>query len=247
MTWNDNLPVIIMMVAAGLLATLFILVRVTIGTKSIEGGVVAMFAKALASVGFIAVGILSLYTGVNNLQAAVFILFGLIMGLIGDIVLDLKTIYLNQKEEGFYLSGGMISFGIGHIFFFIACFTFLGKDILTGSLLGICLAISLVLAAAIILVGKFVLKFDFGKFIVHSCVYAFMLVFMTTVSVAACIVMNSTLMLQFAIGMFLFFLSDIVLTQMYFGGKQKDNLLCIINHVLYYAAQICIAAFICLM
>lgn len=248
MTLEKNMSVILMMVAASVLALLFLVVRVTFGNRSVKGGICAMYAKALASLGFIMVGIIGIYQGVDNIQAAILIIFGLIMGLIGDIVLDLKVVYNGKEEEGTYLTGGMVSFGIGHIVYFIAILLFLADtSYVTGALIGICVAISVVLSAAIMLVGKFVLKFDFGKFIVHSCTYAFMLTFMSAFSIALLIVMDTLIMLPFAIGMILFLLSDIVLTQMYFGGKKKDNVLCIINHILYYAAQISIAAFICLM
>jgi hypothetical protein len=33
-----------------------------------------------------------------------------------------------------------------------------------------------------------------------------------------------------------------VLSTQYFGGKPDDKLLIIVNHLLYYAAQICIAS-----
>ena len=44
----------------------------------------------------------------------------------------------------------------------------------------------------------------------------------------------------FAAGMILFFLSDLVLSMQYFGGKTQKSLI-YINHILYYLAQICIA------
>jgi len=44
----------------------------------------------------------------------------------------------------------------------------------------------------------------------------------------------------FASGMLLFFLSDLVLSMQYFGGKTQKSLI-YINHILYYAAQILIA------
>lgn len=247
MTWTDNKAIILMMVAASVLAVLFMMIRVTIGAKDTAGGVIAMFAKALASIAFIMIGVMSIYNGVVNEKAAIFVLFGLVMGLVGDILLDLKLIYAGSKEEGIYLTGGMVSFGLGHILYFVAVIILLGNSVVTGSLIGICVAISVVLAALIIVVGKYVLKFNFGKFIVHSIIYAFMLIFMGALTIACCIAMKDTKMLQFAIGMILFFLSDIVLTQMYFGGKATDKVLCVVNHTLYYAAQICIAAFICLM
>lgn len=247
MTWFQHSSIILMMIAASVLAVLFMLIRVTVGARSVEGGVLAMFSKALASVGFIMIGMMCLYIGVVNTQSAVFVLFGLVMGLVGDIVLDLKVVYEKSREEGIYLTGGMASFGIGHIFFFIGILLMLPKTVVTPLLIVICCAMSLGISAAIMLVGKYVLKFDFGKFIIHSAIYAFMLVFMVVFSVACYLLTKDRRLIQFMVGMILFLVSDIVLTQMYFGGKSKDKLLCIINHTAYYAAQICIASFICLL
>ena len=42
------------------------------------------------------------------------------------------------------------------------------------------------------------------------------------------------------IGLVLFFASDLVLSTQYFGGQQDNKILTIVNHVLYYAAQVMI-------
>lgn len=234
---------VVSIIIASVLAIAFMVVRVTVGAKGTQGGVIAMFAKTVASIGFIAVGVTAIYMNVSNIQAAIFVIAGLIFGLIGDMVLDLKVVYLKSAEEGLYLTGGMVSFGIGHIMYFVALCLFLGK-VVTLPLVGICVAIAAVLAVAMVLGGEKFLGFKFGKFVIHSVLYAFCLSFMGAFSIGVCIVMKSTKMLQFAIGMILFLLSDLVLTQMYFGGRAKDKTLCVINHALYYAAQICIASFI---
>ncbi len=233
---------VVMIIVASLLAIAFIVVRVTIGAKGVSGGVIAMFVKTIASLGFIGLGLAGLFAGVGNVQAAAFIIFGLVMGLIGDIVLDLKVVYLGKKEEPIYLSGGMASFGIGHIFYFVAIYLLLGSSIVSGALIGVCLAVAAVVAFAMVLGGEKFMGFKFGNFTIHSIIYAFMLVFMGAFSIGCCIVMQNTKMALFASGMILFLLSDVVLTQMYFGGRPTDKSLCVINHVLYYAAQICIAA-----
>lgn len=233
---------VVMIIVASLLAIAFIVVRVTIGAKGVSGGVVAMLSKAVASLGFIGLGIAGLFGGVSNVQAAAFVVFGLVMGLIGDIVLDLKVIYMGKKEEGIYLTGGMVSFGIGHIFYFVAVCLLLGSSVINGALIGVCLAVAAVVAFAMVFGGEKFMGFKFGNFTIHSIIYAFMLVFMGAFTIGCCIVMQNTKMALFASGMILFLLSDIVLTQMYFGGRPTDKSLCVINHILYYAAQICIAA-----
>lgn len=234
---------VVMIIIASVLALAFLVVRVTEGTKGVYGGVVAMFVKTLASLGFIAIGIAALYSGVDNVQAAVFVLAGLIFGLIGDMVLDLKVVYLKSPEEEVYLTGGMASFALGHIMFFTAMCLFMGSTA-SMTLIGICVAIAAVLAFAMVFGGDKLMGFKFGKFTIHSLVYGFLLIFMVAFSIGLCITLKSTKVLLFTIGMVLFFLSDLVLTSMYFGGRAKDKTLCVINHVLYYAAQICIATYI---
>ena len=48
----------------------------------------------------------------------------------------------------------------------------------------------------------------------------------------------------FASGIVLVLLSDLVLSMMYFGGKQDNKVLCVINHVLYYIGEILVMAFL---
>jgi hypothetical protein len=50
-----------------------------------------------------------------------------------------------------------------------------------------------------------------------------------------------------AIAFVAFWLSDIVLSLMYFGGRADNKFLSILNHVLYYGAQIAIALFIAIL
>lgn len=234
---------VVSIIIASVLAVIFMAFRVTLGAQDAKGGVIAMLIKTLASLGFIAIGVVAIYTGVEKIQAAIFIMAGLIFGLIGDIVLDMKVIYAKQPEEGVYLTGGMISFGIGHVMYLVAVVLLLG-DVVKLPLIGICVAIAALLACGMVFGGEKFMGLKFGKFTVHSLLYGFCLMFMSALSIGLCIVMKSTRMLQFAIGMILFLLSDVVLSMMYFGGRPKDKTLCVINHALYYAAQICIASFI---
>lgn len=248
MNWNDNMTVILMMIAASVLAVIFITVRVAFGQRSVKGGVIAMLAKTLASLGFIMVGIIAISEGVRNNQAAIYFLFGLILGMVGDIVLDLKVVYGGREEEGIYLTSGMVSFGLDHALYLIALLMIPWvKFSVTGDFIGICIAVSVAITAVQILAGIFVMKLNFGKFLVHSIVYAFILTFMGVFTVGLMIKTRNTLMLQPMIGMILFWLSDLALSKMFFGGAQKNSVFCIVNHVLYYAAQICIASFICLL
>ena len=212
---------------ACVLFVVFMALRLTVATKSERGGVVAMFAKTAASLGFISIAVAGLYEGAS--RAALFVLFGLVFGLIGDMVLDLKVVYLEKPEEGVYLTGGMASFGIGHIMFLTAICLFVGEAV-TGTVIGVSAAIAAVMACGTVFLGGKLLKF--------------ILIFMSAFAIGLCVSMRSTELLLFAVGMVLFLLSDLVLTQMYFGGKPRDKVLCTVNHALYYAAQICIACYV---
>ena len=159
---------------ACVLFVVFMALRLTVATKSERGGVVAMFAKTAASLGFISIAVAGLYEGAS--RAALFVLFGLVFGLIGDMVLDLKVVYLEKPEEGVYLTGGMASFGIGHIMFLTAICLFVGEAV-TGTVIGVSAAIAAVMACGTVFLGGKLLKLDFGKFTVHSLLYAFILIF----------------------------------------------------------------------
>ena len=242
---------VVSILIASILAVVFIAFRVTFAKKSNQMGVVGVLLKTLASLGFMAIAFTAIVMGGINkdgvhIPSAIFIVGGLIMGLIGDIVLDLKVVYLHSKEEGVYLTGGMASFAIGHILYFVALILYFGFKVISWPIIGICVAVAAVVAFAMVFGGEKLMKLNFGNFTIHSIVYAFLLLFMAALGVAVWVKgagVNSHVPV-FSVGMILFLLSDVVLTQMYFGGRAKDDTLCVINHALYYAAQICIATFV---
>ena len=130
----------------------------------------------------------------------------------------------------------MISFAIGHIVYFIALL--LLADLTPPFSFLVC-------HNHPISVGILFLKADenkFRKFLAHAITYTVILTFMSIYTIALSI--YDTRYILMAVGMVLFLLSDLVLSPMYFAGKQDDKVLCVINHTLYYAAQICIATFL---
>ena len=103
-------------IICAILVGLFVVVRVK------KGGVLGVYTKILASFGFVLLGLLlstskAVFGEVFDL-AAIFICAGLVCGLIGDIVLDLKVVY--KEDEDKHLPVGMIAFGIGHFFYIAA-------------------------------------------------------------------------------------------------------------------------------
>ncbi len=220
------------------LSIAFILVR------TLNGGPVAFLLKTLASFSLVASCFLSIaYSDASGyLKVAISLVgIGLLLGLIGDMLLDLKVIYDNDKV---YLNSGMLSFGLGHLAYFSA-FSLVAIDLsidLFNPIL-IAIACAIVLTFAIMLSSK-KMKLEFGQFTIQTIIYTFLLTFMTVFSLILAI-MNPSMWIVF-VGMLSFFLSDIVLSMQYFGGKLTSKPLIAINHTLYYLAQILILAFVIL-
>ena len=212
---------------------LFLVVRIK------KGGALAVITKAFASLCFVAYALFSLTQITWFNEGSTFILLGLVCGLIGDVLLDLKVFY--NQDSNIYLNAGMLSFGVGHISYFVGMIL-IGNGVINFLLpILISVLVSLALTPLVILISKKI-GLDFGKFLWQTIAYSFVLIFMSMFSIyLAC------LQLEFIIlagGFALFLLSDLVLSMQYFGGKQTDTFFVIVNHSLYYAAQILIATFL---
>lgn len=224
----------ILMAVAVIFTIIFIAVRVT------RGGTWGLYTKTIASVAFVVLGIFGAYQSGLEL-VSVFVLIGLIMGMIGDIVLDLKIVYKNDNDQ--HLNAGMLSFGLGHVCYFVALTLLVAKSsYLTSKLLPILLVsagIGVVFTLGVMLLAKPVLKLDFGKFKVQTILYTFILSFMTSYAFGVAIFAKRILL--FAIGLALILISDLILSNQYFGGKQDSKMLTFLNHAIYYMGQIAIA------
>lgn len=211
------------------LSILFIIVRAT------KGGLTAFLFKTLASFSLVASTFIVMAMTLSPHKLVIALIgIGLLCGMIGDMVLDLKVIYDSDKV---YLNSGMLSFGIGHIAYFIAL-TLHAQSLDINLLIPLLVATggAIVLTAGTILSSK-TMKLDFGKFLWQTIAYSFALTFMAVYSLMLAI--NGGIWLLF-VGFVVFFLSDIVLSFQYFGGKINNKALIVINHALYYAAQIII-------
>ena len=241
---DNTLPIVGAIVCA-ILVGLFVFVRIK------KGGVLGVYTKILASFGFVLLGLLlstnkAVFGEVYNL-AAIFICAGLVCGLIGDIVLDLKVVY--KEDEDKHLPVGMIAFGIGHFFYIAAMILTISPEIQLcswdfGWKILVDVFASGLITALIWFVSTNVMKLDFGKHLWPTLAYTFILVFVVAFSLTFTICVPSVKLWIMLVGTVLFFLSDIVLSTQYFGGKQDDKMLIAINHILYYTAQIVIALFI---
>lgn len=229
----DTLQIVLLSVCS-VLAIIFIAIRAKFG------GLGAFLLKTLASFGLVASAFVSIaYSNIDsNIRIVLSLLgIGLLLGMIGDMVLDLKVVYNNDRV---YLNSGMLSFGLGHLAYFSAFSLYainLNCDLLMPILVSAGSAI--VLTIAIVLSSK-KMHLDFGNFLWQTVAYTFILTFMSAYALVLAI-LGGAPWLAF-IGMILFFLSDIVLSLQYFGGKLQNKWLIVINHTLYYAAQIILLA-----
>ena len=163
---------------------------------------------------------------------AMLIMMGLVCGLIGDIVLDLKIMY--KESSSLYQHGGMVAFLVGHLFYLAALIIYFGFS-------WIPVVIALVLAIIIAGVSKFILKFNFAEHSIDTYAYSFILSYMMTQACYAAITQGFTACtILIAAGSILFLLSDLVLVMTYYDNKDSRPFIAV-NHILYYAAEFSIA------
>lgn len=200
-----------------------------------KGGAAGVVAKTASSLCFVALGAAALSQGMT--VPGIIVLFGLVLGLTGDILLGVFK--PGEKSLELYLPAGMLAFAAEHILVALAVKISLSSKFSLRELL-IAVLIGIVVSVVAMLCEKYLLKFEFGLFFVPSLCYAFILASALAFYVITAV--REPRFLTVAIGMAMFFISDIVLSAMYFGGKSKVKIYTAINLTTYYAGQILFAA-----
>ena len=214
--------------------TLFLYIREKIKGYTLK----AVLLKTAVSVLFIAVAVCGWYCAVSQSIFGVFILLGLLFGLLGDIWLDLKYVYPQHDDP--YTYAGFASFSIGHVLFITGMLIcYFPYKMPLFAVLPFVLAI--LVSGGNILLEK-VMKLHFGK--MKLIVFGYGAILFSTVLVSGFLAYYydwqvKTLNLIF-IGSILFALSDLVLSGTYFGGKERPVDI-ILNYLTYYPAQFLIA------
>lgn len=193
--------------------------------------------KSVSSLWYLLTAVFAL---ISNPQAHTYgslVIMGGALGLVGDILLDLKGIY--KSEEKVYLKGGFIFFLIGHIFYFCAIIYSIKMK---WWLVLIAAVVSAVIGILTVLLAN-VMKVHYGAYRRIVAIYVAFLAMTSIISVIAVFATHfQKAYVIMAIGSILFLLSDAVLSNTFFGrGKDKPFHL-FINHFLYYAGQYLIAA-----
>lgn len=229
------LSYILMSVLFGVSVFLFLIKRTQQATEK------SLILKSFASLMFVAIGALSLLK-INDTPTKALVCLGMVCGLIGDIILDLKVMYPEKSKT--YFNFGTLMFGVGHVLYFMSIVLYIQNQVVTG--FGWVALSSLLFAIVIsILIVKFSpkMKLDMLGYKTQCILYSTLLVFMALITTVLAIC-GIKLCWILASGFVLFFVSDLILSMQYFGNKEQNKAMIIANHVLYYVAQLLIASWI---
>lgn len=185
-----------------------------------------VWIKALASLSFVAIGIVSLIfvlkNGLNK-KFTIVMSIGLTIAMIGDILLDIIFIV------------GAIFFALGHVAFFIAyCFLhpFKWKDLIIGG------TIAIASVLVVLLVPIFTLD---GIMLPLILCYATIISLMLGKAISNFIQDKSISNLLILLGSALFFFSDLMLLFYHFSTINIGATFCILCLITYYPAEILLA------
>lgn len=201
-----------------------------------NGSRMALLLKTAASLMFITTAVVAIYYNRGDMRYGLMIVMGLVLGMLGDIWLDLKWIYPNDIK--YFLYGGFIFFLLGHL-----CFTsavVLINEMPIKEFL-LCLIPPVLIAIGVQLCAK-PLKLDFTGYKFISSLYGAFLAMTVSVSARSAIVSGgATSQVVMTVGAALFFLSDFMLSGTYFGQGKNSKPYVVLNHILYYSGQFMIA------
>lgn len=207
-----------------------ILQGIFIAVEHKEKWVLADVLKGLASAMFVAIGYLATMRidGTSPMVNKIFI--GLIFGLVGDVLLNLRFVFEKIGQKIFLV--GILAFLIGHILYLAAL-------IPNAENLVLCIIIGAILAGALLFYIFKTMEVKIA-FKIFGVVYLGAVIIMTVIAIGIAIANPSAHNIMYAIGAVLFTASDIVLIFNTFSGVTKFSLR-ITNLSLYYLGQLLIA------
>ncbi|MEG1751484.1 MAG: lysoplasmalogenase family protein [Clostridia bacterium] len=187
--------------------------------------------KGLASFSFVTLGLFSIYFNGQYNIGFVFFALGLIASCFGDVFLAQVDSPSFGKQKVIF--SGMLAFSVAQIMYYVAMIVFYGFA-WWAVVVGIIVAVGVVF-------GEKLLKLNYGKVKPMVAVYSFLLIVNVAQSLF-CVIKTagaiSTWLLF--IGYVMFFISDLILSFIYFSAKPSQKLT-FANLGAYYLAQILIA------
>lgn len=172
----------------------------------------------------------------NAAQYGSLIIMGGALGLVGDILLDLKGVY--KQDANNYLKGGFVFFSIGHLFYTAALIYFIKLE--WWKVL-ICVAIAVAIGAGQIATAN-LMHVHFGKYRRIVFFYVCFLMMTNATAIFAAFATGQKSMVLMAVGATLFTISDAILSNTYFGRGFEGSIWLFLNHFTYYAGQYLIAS-----
>lgn len=201
-----------------------------------------LILKSVSSLCYLLTAVFALISNSQSYVYGSLIIFGGALGLVGDMLLDLKGIY--KKDETAYLIGGFIFFLVGHIFYSSAVIYSLKIKLW---IILLCAAVSIIISFLNLISAKLT-KVHFGAYRTIVFIYTVFLAFTMSLSFASAIYTHFKKgYVILAIGAILFTLSDAILSNTFFGRNKESALFFFMNHLSYYAGQYLIAASIMFM
>ena len=191
----------------------------------------AVILKGSAAMAFIIIGVLSAQL-TSNPSFAKLVVIGLILGGIGDVLLNLRFVFEKNGQKIFLF--GIVAFLSGHIMY-LAALILLSNNLLV-SLIGGVIAAGLLLRWIFSKIGEVQKAFK-----IFGYIYIGVIVLMTAAAIGN-FVSNpgSTGALLYVIGAVLFTASDVIMIFNTFGATQKFSMRAA-NLSLYYLGQLLIA------
>ena len=220
----SNWIIILVAVIGMVLQALFIL------QEKKEKYVPADVLKGLASLMYLLIGIIG-YNAIKPDDFACKILAGLIFGMIGDIVMNLRFVLPGGAGQKAFL-GGILAFLIGHVLYLCALIP-ISVHLIPSIIIGAVIAAALLIYIFKTMEVKIAFKI-FGVF------YLGAVIIMTVIAIDIAIATAIPQSIMYAIGAVLFTASDIILIFNTFGGKTVFSRR-VMNLSLYYIGQLLIA------
>lgn len=206
-----------------------------------ENYVLADILKGTASLVFVIIGYLGMKTGLNPGFAGK-IFAGLIFGMIGDILLNLRFVFEKNGQKIFL--AGIAAFLTGHILYLVALVPHarhLVADFIIGAMLAAGLLVYIFKTMDVKPAFKAFGVLYLGAVIIMTCIAVDCAIYSLPIMISGSPEVGQLSAVIYAIGAVLFTASDIVLIFNTFSGVTRFSLR-ITNLTLYYIGQLLIAA-----